>query len=53
MTPRAASSESGVGIELRPMAAKAETRVANLDPKLKPVAHESEVKVGKENIDLN
>jgi hypothetical protein len=34
------------------MAANAETGKANCDPKLKPVAHESKVKVGKENIDL-
>jgi hypothetical protein len=41
------------GLGLRPMAAKLETGEANCDPKSNPVAHESEVKVGKENIDLN
>ncbi len=36
-----------------PMAAMAETGEVNCDPKSKLVAHESELKVGKENIDLN
>ncbi len=49
VTPTAATQ----GLELRPMAAMAETGELNCDPKSKSVAHESEVKVGKENIDLN
>jgi hypothetical protein len=35
------------------MAAKLDMGEANCDPKLKPVAHVSEVKEGNENIDLN